>query len=238
MFDAGETNILEYNKAQLNLLSVKKKMKELSLEKDALLTELKGLNGGTTIEFNDSTYSPVVLPEYFEQWYLTIEEINPVLKQINQDLEISKKEEQLSKSLSLPKFNAGYMSETLADEQFQGITIGLSIPVWENKNQLKYSKAKVNANESIQKDVKINQYYNLKSLYERTLGLKTITDEYRESISNYKHTELLKKSLDAGEISLIDYILELTFYYDSFNMLLESERDLHKLVSELYKYQL
>ena len=39
-----------------------------------------------------------------------------------------------------------------------------------------------------------------------------------------------------GEISLIEYILELSIYYDSVNKLHELERDMNKSMAELKLY--
>ena len=41
----------------------------------------------------------------------------------------------LSKSESLPKISAGYMSESVLSESFRGVTMGISLPLWENRNR-------------------------------------------------------------------------------------------------------
>ena len=43
-------------------------------------------------------------------------------------------------------------------------------------------------------------------------------------------------ALDKGEISLIDYILELSIYYESVNKLLEQEKYLNKILAKLNQY--
>jgi hypothetical protein len=51
--------------------------------------------------------------------------------------------------------------------------------------------------------------------------------------SNLILQPLLRKALDAGEISLLDYLLEVGFYYDAFYKMLEIERDYALAVAEL-----
>jgi len=46
----------------------------------------------------------------------------------------------------------------------------------------------------------------------------------------------LKKASEKGEISLINYISELSIYYENTILLLESERDLNKTLAELNQY--
>jgi outer membrane protein, heavy metal efflux system len=50
-FENGETNIIEKNKAQLNLLNAQKAIRENETHRNVLLAELKRLNGGIAIDF-------------------------------------------------------------------------------------------------------------------------------------------------------------------------------------------
>ena len=45
-FDIGEANILDYNKARINLLNITKEVESNEIERNALLSELARLNGG------------------------------------------------------------------------------------------------------------------------------------------------------------------------------------------------
>jgi hypothetical protein len=63
--------------------------------------------------------------------------------------------------------------------------------------------------------------------------LKAAADVYRKSLETANSSDLLKKALDAGEISLLDYILEIGLYYDTVNQALEAERDYQMAYAEL-----
>lgn len=236
-FDIGETNILEYNKAQLNLLNIIKEMESLEIRRAALLSELSGLNGGTFIDFTESEFQPEVIPADFEAWYLLAEQNSPLLNWLKQEIEINQKQEKLNRALSLPKLNAGYMSEKVVGEQFQGVTVGLAIPLFENKNTVKFAKANSLAIESINADNKIQFYNRLKTLHTKAIGLQKNADGYRSGLLQYDNTELLKKALDKGQITLIEYMLELSIYYESVNELLDLERELNGVLAELKGYQ-
>ncbi len=138
--------------------------------------------------------------------------------------------------MSLPKFKGGYMSEKVMDEQFQGIAVGLSIPLWQDKNKVKYAKAKKEAVESEIFDAKLQFYNHLQTLYAKANGLQKNVVEYRAELEPLDHSDLLLKALDAGEINLIDYIMELTIYYESVNKLLQLERDMKKSVARLKQF--
>ncbi len=235
-FDAGDTNVLEYNKAQLNLLNLSNKMELLEIDRTALLSELTQLNGGVAIELTDSEIQSQIIPTDFDQWYTQAEQSNPVLNWLKQEIEISRKQVSLNKALTLPKFQAGYMSETVVGQQFRGISVGLSIPLWENKNTVKYAKANAIALEAVAADNKVQLYNRLKTLHSKAISLQSNVTEYRSKLQSFNSSDLLKKALDKGEISLIDYIMELSIYYENVNKMLELAKELNKTVAELNRY--
>lgn len=235
-FRVGETNVLEYNKSQLNLLNLQKESESVQIERKSLLAELRSLNGGKAIVFENSVYEQVSLPLDFEQWYTEAEANNPLLNWLKQEVELSQRQVKLSKAMSLPKLNAGYMSEKAGGEQFQGLIVGVSIPLWENKNTVKYAKANTDAMQSYAVDSKIVFYNHLMSLYEKANSLQKNTEDYRTQLNKYEHSALLNKALAKGHITLIDYMLELSIYYTSQNNLLEMERDLNLCLAELYQF--
>lgn len=235
-FDLGETNILEYNKAQLNLLNISKELELIEIERNALLSELRLFNGGINLDFTDSVFHSPELAVDFEQWYEIAEQNNPVLNWLHQEIEKSQKQEKFNRALSLPKIQAGYMSEKVVGLQYQGVIVGLSIPLWENKNTVKYAKANALAFESIAIDNRLQYYNQLKTLHTKAIGLQKSTTDYRLNLLLLDNSGLVKKALDKGEISMIEYILDLSIYYESVDRLLKLERELNITVAELNQY--
>lgn len=235
-FKIGETNILEYNKAQLNWLNLSKTMESLTIEQEALQAELTRLNGGVPVNLTENEFQVIVLPTDFEQWYVQAEQINPLLNWLKKEVELTQKQISLNKALSMPKFQAGYMSESLIGQDFKGITVGLSIPLWENKNTVKYAKANAIALDNMAADNKIQLYSHLKMLHTKAISLQKSANDYKLKLASFNNLELLVKALDKGEISLINYMVELSIYYESVNNLLELERDLNKAIAQLNQY--
>jgi hypothetical protein len=201
------------------------------------LSQLKSLNGGVSIDFADDEFEAFELSPDFEQWYASAEKNNPILNWLKQELALNQTQEQLTKAQALPKFQAGYMSEALSTEKFQGVVVGLTLPLWENKNKVKYAQAQTMALESIEADRKLQFYTHLNTLHTKVYSLQNSLMQYRSQLLAFNSSELLKKALDQGEISLIDYMLELSIYYDSVNTLLEMERDLNKTYAELNQFK-
>lgn len=236
--NSGDVSRLEYNKVQLNLTSVQGEIFRIEVERNALLEQLKRLNGGTDILLEDWQYDDILLPLHFDDWFTQTAQQNPVLAYARQEIEVSKQRLSLSKTMNLPTLSAGYMSEKVVGERFQGLSLGISIPLWENKNRVKQAKASVKAAESRETDNRQQFYNQLQILYNRTAGLKIAAEKYRQSLVTANNTGLLKKALDAGEISLLEYMVEIGLYYETINRALEAERDYQKAFAELSAVEL
>ena len=237
MYEKGEVSILEHNKAQLNLLNLKKEAGARNIERTAYLKQLAALNGGISIELNEKSFQARILPSDFDQWYSTAEKNNPALLWLKQEIEVTRQQEKLNRAMGLPKASAGYMSEKVVGEHFQGITVGVSIPLWENKNTVKYAQAQTLALQSIETDRKLQFYNQLKIQFERAASLQQTVNEYRQAIQSSSNAELLKKALDQGEIPLINYLMELSFTYQAMDNLLKSEYELNKAISFLAQFE-
>jgi outer membrane protein TolC len=235
-YDQGDAGILELNKARLNFLGIRKESEANSIEYQSQLSELASLNGGIPIEWTESTFPSREIPADFEQWYQKTETSNPMLSWLKKELEISRQQEKLQLALGLPKFSTGYLSEKIVGEHFQGITLGMSVPLWENKNAVKQAKAQSIAVQDLERDRKLMFYNKLKMLHSKAVGLQQSVADFRLALQTVDNGGFLGKALDAGEISLIDYILELSLYYESQTGLLTAERDLNRVVAELYQF--
>jgi hypothetical protein len=236
-FKTGEAGIIDVNKARINLLNVRKDAESNVIERQALLAELVSLNGGKAVDLTDTVYPLEALPADFEEWYAGAEQNNPLLQWLKQEVSVNRKDEQLSLAMSLPRFQAGYMSEKVVGEQYQGISFGIAIPLLENRNQVKYAKARSVAAQSAESDARLQFYNNLKALHARAVSLRKSLDDYRQNLKVYSNASLLQKALDLGELSLAEFLYEQTFYYVSFDNLTATEKELYDVVAELNRYR-
>ena len=78
----------------------------------------------------------------------------------------------------------------------------------------------------------------MKNQYSRAIGLNEIAQNYRNLLNTSNSADLLQKALDAGEISLLNYLTEIALYYNTVNLALEAERDFQKSVADLLAVEL
>lgn len=236
--EQGESNKLEHNKVQLNLSNVEGEMSRVDIECRALLSELKRLNGGVDVNFEGLMYGTEALPMNFDDWFASAENKNPVLQYVKEQVDVSRDEVKLNKRMNIPAFSVGYVREQGKNESLQGLKVGITVPLWENKNKVKQARATVTAAIAKEHETKQQFYDQLQTLYLRASGLQQTSIRYSESLVGLNSTELLIKALDAGEISLLDYILEIGLYYSTVNQALEAERDYQKAFADLSAVEL
>lgn len=182
------------------------------------MNELKSLNGETEIPFTP-------LLSDFNKWYTIAEAKRQALQYLSSQIEIGKQQVKLRRALSLPKLSAGYASKRILGEKLQGIVIGISIPLWENRNTIKQTRAEVIPSASALEDNKTQFHNRLQSLFNKSAALRDTAQKYRDALSAYGNEPLLRKALDGGEISLLDYLPEAEFYDDAFNSMPEVEHN-------------
>lgn len=228
----GETNVLEYNKAQLTHASTQAELQQIENERSLLIAQLTRLNGGKEISIEQNEI-PIELPADFETWCSEAEGKNPALRHLRSQIEIEKHQIKLNRANAFPKFAAGYVYEKSPEEHAQGFKIAMSIPLWENKNQIKLARTQLQAAEALHSDSKLQFYNNLQSLHKKAIMLQNNAYTLRQTLELSNNEALLQKALDAGEISLLTYLLEIEFYYSAFEKMLQAERDFEQAGIEL-----
>lgn len=236
--EQGDANQLEMNKIQLEFLNTQNSARLNDVALKAKQEQLQTLNGGSPIEFTATQYpAEEPLPDFnhLENNYLTSD---PNLKNLNSQVEIANREIRLSKAQSLPKFDIGYRRNGGSDETLNGFVIGLSIPLFENKNTVRKAKAQFEYSNALVEDNTRNLKSDLQQLYEQALALQTSCKEYASMLSGQHSVELLNKALEAGQISMIDYFVELNTLYDSRQNYLNVEKEYYNTLAKLFQYRL
>ncbi|MBN9300680.1 MULTISPECIES: TolC family protein [Dysgonomonas] len=235
-FDQGNIDVLERNKTKLNLLNAEKALQINEVDLNLSKSELQRLNGGLDItEFN--RYSDFTFPLNFIEWFAIVKANNPSLRVAEQEVALSRKQEQLTRALNLPKITAGYASERVSGTTFQGVSVGVSIPLWEGKNTVKHQKAQTVALQMQHEDSELQFRNTLKNQYDKAKKLSLLLKEYEDALSVTNSQDLLKMALDKGQLSLINYLLELSVYYETVDKYLETERDYQLAVAELQQWE-
>ena len=131
----GEVNIIELNKAKINLLNVQSEFRLNEGEINSFNQKLTFLNGGIQVVITDTIYPPDTPLPMFEELEKQYEAVDPLLKNLEQQTLIVQQQISLTKALRLPKFETGYHYQAILGQTFSGIHFGMSLPLWQNKKE-------------------------------------------------------------------------------------------------------
>ena len=238
-FESGDANQLELNKIQLELLNAQNQSRLNKTALTAAEEQLRNLNGGGPIPFDATNYPEGEDLIDFEQLQTAFMENDPNLKSLTGDQEIANREVKLNRSLTLPKFDVGYKrTASSGNVASNGFVVGVSIPLFENKNTVKKAKAQAEFATASLADNQLNLKTNLRQLYQQAEALQISRADYAKVLEQQRNIELLNKALNAGQISVIDYFTELTTIYDSHQSYLDVEKEYHSILAQLYQYKL
>lgn len=234
----GDANILETNKINLELLNVKT---EANLNETALqnkFKELLVLNGNEPISFDMTDYPAVSFPSDYQQLKNEVLASDLALQTIRQEVAAAHQETAVSKSQWLPKLELGYRRNTESGDPFNGFVVGFSFPVFENRSKVKVAKArKLNLNYQ-QESTSLTVESELTQLYEEAKTLRESMLEYEKTFQAQSDLDLLKQALTGGEISMIEYFVEVSVVYQSKLNYLQLQNQYQKAMAKIYKNQL
>lgn len=238
-FKHGEISILDINKLKIELLNVKQELHRSVTERNSFIEMLTCLNGYNTISGIESVCSYPVQELYSIETYENhITTLDPEYNLSNAVLSSSEKEVSMAKMGWLPKFSIGYKYANELGDRFNGVDVGISLPIFSNRNNVSKAKAAKTALLYTTQDVLSSKMAQIKADYAQVVYLKEQVYSYSAVLSDSSNTEMLKKALNGGHISLLNYLMELRYFLDAQQSLLDLEYEYNYVLTTLNKYQL
>jgi outer membrane protein, heavy metal efflux system len=236
--EKGDATSLDLNKVKLQQVTLRNEVRLNEGEVVFQSGRLTEMNGGNPIVLRDTVYpaAPVLLD--FETLDSLIEATDPVVKSSLQQREITRQQVDLSRALTYPKPQIGYHYQSILGQRYQGVHLGLTLPLWQNRNTVRLQKANLSFDDLRMAEHRLEHRSQNGRLYGKYQNLNASLEEYRTVLTGFNNAFLLEKALRLGEISTIEYLMEITYFYNSYDRYLEVEKEFYQTVAELYKYQL
>ena len=236
---AGESTVLDLNKARIHLTAVQGEANRTEVERQTLLSTLRSLNGGKEIDFEALSYDlDDSIPGDFETWFVDASQRSPLLAYVRKQVELEDRQLAIDKASRLPELAVGYMSEIRTQEKFRGVTVGVNIPLWSAGNKIRQSRARLTAAKERRNAAEQEFLFDLRNQYAKAYSMKENSEMMRISLKDTDSREFLLSALSKGEISMIDYLVEIDLYYEALEATLEAERNYRHALASLTAYSL
>lgn len=227
----GEIDVIRYHHAQMEFVNLKMERTKLDVERNNIQNHLVQLCGGKAIPVPDTAF-PVIsswsVNDLAGSMYGT-----PSIKTLENEINIRNLDKKIAISEWLPKFKAGFYSETVTGLKYQGVTAGISIPLFQNGNTVKSAELRLKTASAELDQLRSQRTVVIASLLNKRDKLASQVGEIKTALLPVNDISLLKKALDAGEINISEFYYECSVFYAAWMNLIDSENELAVTDAEL-----
>jgi cobalt-zinc-cadmium resistance protein CzcA len=220
-YKTGETNALENYNAESRVNEIRAQLKSAEEDYRIELNRLKVFTADSSVTaIADTALIEKLIDINHDSSAIAA---NPTLVFIRQQIDIAQKEKAVEQSRLKPDFNVGYFNQSLvgyqtvngadkyygAGRRFQGVNLGISIPIFAKAQKEKVKAAEIN---STKRQAELTNYqYNLQAELARLFGE---LQKQRVQINYYRNTALpqanliisqSQKAFTAGEIGYYEF---------------------------------
>lgn len=251
--EEGDANIIETNKTQLELLNVRTEARLNQSSLQSRIKELVALNdlqplgagrplpGPTpyTPEMLNLTETPTTpLPTDFQKLCEELIAADASLQTLRLNAEAARRNVSINRQGWLPGLELGYRRNTESGHPLNGIVVGFSIPLFNNHGKVNAARADKQAADYQHESARLTTESSLWQIYDEATVLQKSIREYEETMNSQSNQVLLRKALDGGEISLIEYFAEIEILYKAQANLIALQTQYEKAMAQLYKSRL
>lgn len=237
-FDKGETTILDVKKIEIELLGVTRQLNEAIITREGIVGELRSINPGFSWE------NTLTLNQYpVEEGILTEAEYAEMLRlndnrsrYLNDMKELSIANAKVEHNSGMPGFAVGYRYDYELGERFNGLSVGITLPLFSNRNKVKAAMAEADSYQAtlMSRNAALEAEWN--AMRQQAIRLGEECEQYKRILTTSDTQRLLKMALDGGEISLLNYLQETAYFKQAQRDYIATEHDLHTVLAKLNRY--
>lgn len=235
--EAGDANILEANKVDLDRMEVQMLLSEAQNERTVLLQQLQQLNGGVLIELKTTEFPEEEAIGDYDSFVKLVLMSDADIQTAEASLRSAMHEVSTAKKEWLPNITMGYRRNTEMKEQVNGVLVGFSFPLMSNSNKVKAAKNRQKSMEIQIEQTRLEKETQLRSCYQQITSLQQVLDH--SDVKMMQQTlSLLSQALQHGEISALQYYTEINSIYEKLQRHIDVHCQSAKLKAELHKHEL
>lgn len=203
MLDNGQATVIDCRKAEFELLAVREKIADTRAEYDrvATLVGFGQIMPSGLDQLTDYPDAPVELP------LMTPDEIE---KQIAAQRAID--DARVERMKNMPSLSVGYVHDFEEGIHFNGFSLGLKLPAYSARKSNTALRLEAETRQMELEQARAERIANLTGDVAELSHLLELLDEYKRVLGSDDYLRLLRKSFDARQITLTQYLLDQNQY--------------------------
>ncbi len=233
--DAGTARKDEAMTTQMAKTQALAELTRAQAERDEQLAIIAALNGGIAIDVQDSTFSATEeLGGDFESWYAVVSPFILSEKIAAAQMQVAEAQRSIARASAAPTISLGYMGEFTPDDHYEGVTIGLTVPLWSARHRTNQASLAAQAARDRETAIRKRSRAVLRAAYDKALMLGRVASEMRENLEKTDSRYLTIRALERGEISASEAIMANNLYFDTAIEAINAEAEYRTAIIELY----
>lgn len=232
--DAGAARRDEAMATQMAQTKARAELTRAQAERDEQLAIIAALNGGVPIEVADTAFTAE--EEFggdFESWYAAIKPFILSEKIAEAQTHMAEAQQSIARATAFPSISLGYMGEFTPADHYEGVTIGLTVPLWSARHRKSQTTQAAQAARDRETATRQQSRAILQAAFEKAMMLGRIATEMREDLGETDSRDLATRALERGEISAAEAIMANNLYYDTAIEAINAEAEFRTATLEL-----
>lgn len=236
-FEHGEATILELNKLKMEQMSLHADIAKNEAARQRVYQELLILNGNQPLLLEHLAY-PLVMIKF------NADSLRTHLLQTDAEVlaakgygEAAQQQLNVNKNSWLPRLTIGYRRNTEGDFISNGVQIGFALPLYTNQHKKKAAQAALEGALLRKANVQMKVTNEWRARQNELEQLRTSLSTY-DLIFLRQSLQTLRKIVEIGEMSLLDYYTEVDKIYEKWQDYINIEHQFQLVYAELTKNSL
>ena len=236
--DHGLVTILDYKKAGIERFGVERDIRLATAD----LAEIQGnlsLLAGRELDWN--TYTPALTSELsksLDDYLQEARQMDPAYLAGLVSITATQREIDAARAETLPSFSIGYRHEREEGIHFNGFAVGIGLPTWGFNRRKLASSAALKAVQNEAGNVSALMTTRITNEWKQADALKRDLQEVQATAIDRDYLKLLTLAYEGGELSVLDYIRELSFCREVTMNIIDMRERYETLLASLNRYQL
>lgn len=216
-FNHGEATILDYRKICFEKIEAEAATDAAAALTQSLCQELIELNGGKAINLDEI----IEFPEFQlkdEDYYFQQQIANDPSVAAGQYLtESALYNVKTASRNNMPGFSVGYIHNVEIGDHFNGVKVGITLPFFANRHRKAEAASRLDAaqNEQFEAELAVSRRVITDHLKAKNLNTRIAQYSSLFPAGGDDYLDLLRKSFDGGQMSLVIYLYEVNYYLEA-----------------------
>ncbi|MCT4665361.1 MAG: TolC family protein [Flavobacteriales bacterium] len=234
LYKQGEKSLLDLERAKMVVLQEQYKMDQIDLLLLDVQRRIQVLNGNKEISLKRNQEAETVYPtlNYKDLWNERRVK-DPFFDRSESQIKLAQQDLKRTKQDVLPKITLGFNSQGYEGERYHGLFAGLRVPLWSASSKVKQAKVRLISIEKEQDFIVEERKSQLKQDFESYQKILKRYRDFKSLFANLKSLKMLQKAYQLGEMNFSEYYLQLSFYQNQLNQMIDMELELAEKHTEL-----